>query len=222
MKNGKIVGIVIAGVILLLGAGLFFLRTPDVQDDVDPQVEEEVDAVKPKKNPSRKTTTSRVRADAESGTADAEPSDDPDETGMDPEPEMTEEEKKEAEEEKRVDEFDAAVDKWMELTEKAVTMDDVDKFRDMFRLVPKARKEECIQRALNLIPDDNVMLLAGILLDKEQDKEILDLIYNDILNRDEEVKKPILQEIFKDKDHPNWADTAWILDATGELPKSKE
>ena len=42
---------------------------------------------------------------------------------------------------------------------------------------------------------------------------------NDILNRDEDVKKPILQEIFKDKSHPCWADTAWILDVTGELPK---
>ena len=91
-------------------------------------------------------------------------------------------------------------------------------FRDMFRRVPKARKDECVHRALNLIPDENVMLLAGILFDKEQDKEILDLVYNDILNRDEDVKKPILKEIFKDREHPNWADTAWILDVTGELP----
>ena len=69
-----------------------------------------------------------------------------------------------------------------------------------------------------MIPDDNVMLLAGILFDKDQDKEILNLVYNDILNRNENVKKPILMEIFKDKEHPNWADTAWILDVTGELP----
>ena len=37
----------------------------------------------------------------------------------------------------------------------------------------------------------------------------------------EDVKKPILQQIFKDKTHPCWADTAWILDVTGELPKAK-
>jgi len=137
----------------------------------------------------------------------------------DPEPEMTEEDKKEAEEEKKVEEFDAIVDKWMESSkDKVVTMADVDAFRELFRKVPKARKEECVHRALNLIPDDNVMLLAGILFDKEQDKEILDLVYNDILNRDEDVKKPILKEVFKDREHPNWADTAWILDVTGELP----
>ena len=139
----------------------------------------------------------------------------------DPAPEMTEEEKREAEDEKRVEEFDATVDKWMESSkDKVVTMADVDAFRELFRKVPKARKEECVHRALNLIPDDNVMLLAGILFDKEQDKEILDLVYNDILNRDEDVKKPILRELFKDREHPNWADTAWILDVTGELPAS--
>ena len=137
----------------------------------------------------------------------------------DPAPEMTEEEKKAAEEEKRVEEFDSTVDKWMESgKDKVVTMADVDAFRELFRKVPKARKDECVHRALNLIPDDNVMLLAGILFDKEQDKEILDLVYNDILNRDEDVKKPILKELFKDREHPNWADTAWILDVTGELP----
>ena len=53
------------------------------------------------------------------------------------------------------------------------------------------------------------------------DKEIVETVYNDILNRSEEVKKPILQQIFKDKSHPCWTDTAWILDVTGELPKKK-
>ena len=79
----------------------------------------------------------------------------------------------------------------------------------------------CIHRALNLIPDENVMLLAGVVMDKTMDKEIVETVYNDILNRDEDVKKPILQEIFKDKSHPCWADTAWILDVTGELPGKK-
>ncbi len=136
---------------------------------------------------------------------------------------MTEEEKREEEEEKRVDEFDATVDKWMEANdERPVTMAEVDSFRDKFRRIPQGRKEECVQRALNLIPDENVMLLAGILFDKTQDKELLDLVYNDILNRDEDVKKPILAEIYKDKEHPNWADTAWILDTTDSLPDGQK
>ena len=124
-------------------------------------------------------------------------------------------------EEKLVDAFDALTDKWQEPAADKVTMDEVKKFRERLAKVPKSRKEECVQRALNLVPDENVMLLAGILFDKSQDREILELVYNDILNRDEDVKKPILREVFKDKEHPCWADTAWILDVTGELPNKK-
>ena len=134
---------------------------------------------------------------------------------------QTEEEKREAEAEKKVDAFDNLTDKWMEPSAKGVTMADVDNFAKAFRQVPKDRQDECIHRALNLIPDENVMLLAGVLMDKSIDTEIVETVYNDILNRTEDVKKPILQEIFKDKSHPCWADTAWILDVTGELPEKK-
>ena len=136
--------------------------------------------------------------------------------------EPTEEEKRQDEEEKMVEDFDALTDKWMEPSDNGVSMKDVDAFAEQFRKVPAARKEECLQRALNLVPDENVMLLAGILMDKEQDKELIELVFNDVLNRDEEVKKPILQQIFKDKEHPCWADTAWILDVTGDSSKQKE
>ena len=134
---------------------------------------------------------------------------------------QTEEEKREAEEEKIVNDFDDLTDKWQEPSAKGVTMADIDSFAASFRKIPKARQDECVHRALNLIPDENVMLLAGILMDKSMDKEIVETVYNDVLNRDEDVKKPILQQIFKDKTHPCWADTAWILDVTGELPKNK-
>ena len=124
-------------------------------------------------------------------------------------------------EEKLVDAFDALTDKWQEPAADKVTMDEVKKFRERLAKVPKSRKEECVQRALNLVPDENVMLLAGTLLAKTQEREILERVYDDILNRDEDVKKPILREVFKDKEHPCWADTAWILDVTGELPNKK-
>lgn len=131
---------------------------------------------------------------------------------------LSEEDKREKEEEARVNAFDDMTDKFMEAEEgrKAVTMDDVKKFRELFKNVPKERKEECLHRALNLLPDDNVMLLAGILMDKEEDKELVELVFNDILNRDDSVKQVLLKEIFKDKSHPCWADTAWILDVTGQ------
>ena len=223
MKNLKIAGVAL-GAIGLLAAVFLWLRTPEGQG-VDDTPSAEPSATKSETQgrddkPARKAVKDRPERKAPAPVAPV--ADEQDKQESEPEPEMTEEEKKEAEEEKRVDEFDKAVDKWMEPQGKAVTMEEVDKFRDMFRRVPKARKDECVHRALNLIPDENVMLLAGILFDKEQDKDILDLVYNDILNRDEDVKKPILKEIFKDKDHPNWADTAWILDVTGELPGAKK
>ena len=125
-----------------------------------------------------------------------------------------------SEEEKLVDAFDAETDKWMETEgRQPPTMKDVDDFVIKFRKIPKERKEECLHRALNLVPDENVMLLAGILMDKTEDKSLVELVYNDVLNRDENVKKPILQQIFKDRSHPCWVDTAWILDVTGEIPK---
>ena len=136
-----------------------------------------------------------------------------------PEPESEEEPL--TEEEKLVNDFDDLTDKWQEPSKSGVTLADVDNFGKAFRRIPKARQDECVHRALNLIPDENVMLLAGILMDKAMDKEIVETVYNDILNRDEDVKKPILQQIFKDKTHPCWADTAWILDVTDELPKAK-
>ena len=130
----------------------------------------------------------------------------------------TEEEIKSDEEEALVDAFDDLTDKWQEPSESEVPMAEVEKFRQQFRKVPHERQTEGLQRALNLLPDENVMLLAGILLDKELPAEYLELVYNDVLNRDESVKKPLLMEIYKDKEHPCWSTTAWILDATGETP----
>ena len=158
---------------------------------------------------------------AEMPDADETADEDDDDAGAADDEPLTEEEKREAEEEKLVEAFDDLTDKWQEPSASGVTLADIDNFAKTFRKIPKARHDECVHRALNLIPDENVMLLAGILMDKSMDKEILETVYNDVLNRDEDVKKPILQEVFKDKDHPCWADTAWILDVTGELPKAK-
>ena len=221
MRVKTVIGAVAMAVIVAIGLCVAFYQN----DEADSGKEVGKDAANRRAPVERRVARSRAGMGAEENAAPSQAANDMAEQDTDevpdsePEPEMTEEEKKAEEEEKRVDEFDATVDKWMEPREdKTVTMADIDAFRDMFRKVPKDRKEECAQRALNLIPDDNVMLLAGILFDKEQDKEILNLVFNDILNRDEDVKKPILKEIFKDKEHPNWADTAWILDVTGELP----
>ena len=133
--------------------------------------------------------------------------------------ELTEEEKAEAEAEKIIEEFDALTDKWMETTSgNPPTLAEVDAFVELFRKIPADRKDECIHRALNLIPDENVMLLAGVLMDKGQDPETIDTVFSDILNREESVKLPVLREVIKDTKHPCWKDAAGILDVTKQLP----
>ena len=137
--------------------------------------------------------------------------------------EPTAEEKAEAEADKLVEEFDELTDKWTETAKKSSppTMDDIDAFVEKFRKVPADRKDECIHRALNLIPDENVMLLAGILMDKGQDEETVDAVFSDILNRDENVKLPVLREIIKDTKHSCWKTAAWILDVTKQAPSGE-
>ena len=134
---------------------------------------------------------------------------------------LTEEERRKQEEKKQVNAFNALTDKWMAPVKGGVSMEDVDAFAAQFKKVPKTQREECLQRALNLVPDENVMLLAGILMDKSQDRGLMELVYNDVLNRDEDVKKAILRQIFADRKHPCWKDAAWVLDGTGALPREK-
>lgn len=118
-------------------------------------------------------------------------------------------------EEKLVNAFDDLTDKWTdEGGGKNPTLKDVDDFVAQFRQVPEERKDECIHRALNLIPDENIMLLAGVLMDRTQPDEIVDAIFSDILNRDEDVKLPVMRQVLKDPKHPCWKDAAWIVDVT--------
>ena len=133
------------------------------------------------------------------------------------EEEPTEEEpKEEPTEGKRVEAFDLLTDKWAMDNTGEISMKDVDDFVTVFKSVPIERREECLQRALNLIPDNNVMVLLGILFDKSVEKEFVQLVFDDVLNRDESVKMPVLQRVYKDCSHPCWDVTAWILDCIGK------
>ena len=153
---------------------------------------------------------SEGEAEAEQAEEEAEQAEDEAEEPEDPE-------------EKQVSGFDEEVDKWMEVENtKPPELKQIEAFVAKFKGLPDARKEECLQRALNLIPDANVLLLAGILMDKSVDRQYMESIYNDILNRDEAVKQPILEIIYEDKTHPCWADTAWILDVTGAKENSTQ
>lgn len=118
-----------------------------------------------------------------------------------------------------VERFDALVfEKWNEPCEREITAEEMEEFAEAFRRIPDARKEEEIHHALNMIPDKNIFLLTGILFDKTQDEETMGAVFNDIVNRDESIKLPILRMVMEDETHPNRAEAAQILDATGQLP----
>lgn len=215
MKNAVGIFSALAVLLILSGAFLFLFtgkeRGPEKLEDSSAGT---VEAGIPKAD-QRKCPRKTAAAIASAATAEA--SRETEEEGDSSVP-LTAEEKREAEENALVDAFDALTDKWMESGSSGVSMKDVDEFSARFREVPHSRKEECLHRALNLIPDGNVMLLAGILFDKSLDRDLLEAVFNDILNRDEAVKKPVMEQIFKDKTHPCWADVAWIFDVTGSVP----
>ena len=225
MKRNNAFYVIAALIVVVLGVALLVQRSGRKEPDTVRQKTglkevptRRVRTVAPSRGGAKRLADESDRTSAPEGAAKG--SEDKADENESPQA-LSEEEQRERDEEKSVEAFDGLTDKWMEPAKDGVTMKDIDEFVAQFRKVPKARKDECLHRALNLVPDENVMLLAGILMDKSQDKDLIETVYNDVLNRDEGVKKPILQQIFKDREHPCWADTAWILDVTGELPAKK-
>lgn len=115
--------------------------------------------------------------------------------------------------------FQTFLDDWSNTT-KTVDEKDVAEFVDLFGRLPEARRDEFLSHALNLITDDKLELLLGILMDKTQPKDVLSAVFNDILNRDDEVKLLVLSEIAKDRDHPCWVDAVWVLDVMSKQGQS--
>lgn len=116
--------------------------------------------------------------------------------------------------------FDAVVVRWK--GNGSVEEADVRDFVRAFDALPPSRKEECLHRALNLVPDANVALLKGILFDGRQPERIVRAVFADILNRPDTVKKPILDEILATEGHPCREDVEWIFKAIGARPAVAE
>ena len=120
----------------------------------------------------------------------------------------------EREERQNVESFYAAIEKWREPRAASPTPQEMSEFCAAFDKIPEERKIDEIHHAINLIPDENLLLLAAILFDKSQNKDVIDAIYSDILNRDDSVKMPVVEKIYQDREHPCWAEAAWLLDVT--------
>jgi hypothetical protein len=152
-----------------------------------------------------------IAADSAPGNANTPPKSRPQE-----EPAVLADASSSEEEDRLVEAFDMETDSWLDIAKALPTMQDVLDFKAKFNRVPANRKVECLQRALNLLPDEHVLLLAGILMDKTQERDVVELVYRDILNRPDAVKTPVLKQIYADREHPCWDDTRWIFEVTGE------
>ncbi|MCL1920597.1 MAG: hypothetical protein FWG50_05890 [Kiritimatiellaeota bacterium] len=100
--------------------------------------------------------------------------------------------------------------------EPRVTLNDQLDIRDAFREMSEENRMEEVHHAMNLLPDESVEVMYGVLFDKTQPEDIMDVIFSDILNRDEGLKIHMLREIAKDKDHPLYAIAAHILEVTDD------
>lgn len=100
---------------------------------------------------------------------------------------------------------------------RAPTAEDAIAFKREFAKLDKRDQMDGIQTALHLLPEEQFPILYPILFDKTIDPDILDEIFSDGLNHDEDIKVPMMKEIYKDKEHPMYVEAARILDATGEL-----
>lgn len=125
-------------------------------------------------------------------------------------------------------EREKAVEVWDNFVETAAertgvpTVEEAARFKEAFHKLDIADRMDGIQSALNLLPDEQFSLVYPILFDKTENADILDEIFSDALNREEEIKVPLMKEIYKDKEHPMFVEAARILDATGELDEMND
>jgi hypothetical protein len=103
--------------------------------------------------------------------------------------------------------------------DKVVTHEDQIATVELFNKLDSNQQLEQIQQAMNVLPDSTVQVVYGILFDNTQAEEIVNVIFSDLLNRNDAIKYPVMEEILKDKNHKMYVESARILDVTGLLPK---
>ncbi len=116
-------------------------------------------------------------------------------------------------------EEDAAVAAWETLVEDfaassdhAVTKESSAKVNKALKRLPRERRRESAQSLLNLVSDGDFGVMRDVLFDSAQPIEVIDAVFNDLLNRPDEVKIPLLEEIARDEAHANCVEARRILD----------
>jgi hypothetical protein len=111
--------------------------------------------------------------------------------------------------------WEAIIDRLYEQDEEINIKRDAPIIKAAFAKLSKEVQEEEIHYALNLLSDEQFPVLYPILFDKTQSEDVLEAIFDDALNRPEEIKNPLMQTLRKDRKHPMYFESARILDAMG-------
>jgi hypothetical protein len=80
------------------------------------------------------------------------------------------------------------------------------------RGLPAEAQEEFIAHAVNLCEDEQFELLANIYLNPATPKEVSETIFNDLLNRPDEIKLLLLAKTLGNTAHPMNAEAREILE----------
>ena len=182
-----IVGLVVA---VLLGAGIWWCRARSSELGAD----EIADVTIVEESETEEGEGEEATDEDEESAEDEEPAEDEEEE----EEPLTPEEQALANWEKA---FDAFVERQDDETWQP-TQADIAKFKSLFDQLDAEQQLEQIPHAQNLFSDSSFGFLKAILLDPAESQEVLESIYNDLLNRPEELKYPVLREVYQVKQHP--------------------
>jgi hypothetical protein len=120
----------------------------------------------------------------------------------------------------------AGSDQWENLLDELLTSTGSDTAQTVRGLVtalpnlPLEGQEEFIAHAVNLCEDEQYTLLEGIYLNKAMPDGVKDTIFNDLLNRPDEIKLPLLAKSLANPTHPMAADSREILEMYLEVEAS--
>jgi hypothetical protein len=94
-------------------------------------------------------------------------------------------------------------------------IEDTNKVKQLFALFPTLPEDgqvEVILHLSNLVPDDDYSQLGNMLKDPKLPKDVLDLLLNDALNRPNSAKLPLLLEVARDPQNPEFEDARDIME----------
>jgi len=80
------------------------------------------------------------------------------------------------------------------------------------RGLPPEAQEEFVAHAVNLCEDEQFDLLANIYFETATPSEVKETIFNDVLNRPDEIKLPLLAKTLRNPTHPMAGESKEILE----------